>query len=349
MSNENQSTLQNYNQKEIPPFPFLQDQEQPTLENLYSKANELYKETRDEDVKKAMQQVDNQDGTMTDKYMRANLNRIADEFDKEQIVTTNMSDGAKHTEEEIIRQIKLNNKDIESLKDPNILEKLLILIKKFLFDFDPEKEIQKKEIENKILIKEGQNAVKDGKITIYDNCKLQIGSILKDKHFTAFIIDRDEKAIILIGPNGHILDENENYKNVQSKKEMLTTLFGPDKATELMSEGWKLCDANCYKENSNEYKQKSKKIFDIITYTDEQKNLKDIQSKNGACGFICCMFIERYRDGKFQVCQQRGKIGNMMQNFLNKLNKVCKSTEQTIAKYQLSNAIKVAENKKMRG
>ena len=202
-------------------------------------------------------------------------------------------------------------------------------------------------MENKTLIQEGQNAVKNGRIIIDENCNLQIGSILKDKHFTAFIIDKSEKTITLIGPNGHILTENKNYENVQSKEEMLTKLFGPDKAMELISEGWKLCDANFFKGNDDDYKQKSAQIFDIVTYTDEQKNLEDVQSKNGACGVICSMFIEKYIDNKLQVYQQRGIIGNKMQAFLNNLNYDCKSTEQTVAKQKLSNAIKAVKNKMM--
>ena len=128
---------------------------------------------------------------------------------------------------------------------------------------------------------------------------------------------------------------------------MLTKLFGKEKAIDLMSDGWKLCDANCYKGNDDSYKQKSEQIFDIVTYTDEQKNLEDVQSKNGACGVICSMFIEKYIDNKLQVYQQRGIIGNKMQAFLNKLNYDCKSTEQTVAKQKLTNAIKAVKNKMM--
>ena len=327
--------------------PTVQKHREPTLGELYSTAQNLYNQTGDERLGETIKQVETKDGTMTDHDVGSNLKNIANEFSRGEIATTNMSDGAEHTEEEIIKQIKLNNEEIENMRHPNIFRKILNWIKEKLFDFNVEYEIKKKEMENKRLIQEGQIRVKDGKIIIDENCNLQIGSILKDHHFTAFIIDKSEKTITLIGPNGHILTENENYKKVNSKSEMLTKLFGKEKAIDLMSDGWKLCDANCYKGNDDSYKQKSAQIFDIVTYTDEQKNLEDVQSKNGACGVVCSMFIEKYIDNKLQVYQQRGKIGNKMQAFLNNLNYDCKSTEQTVAKQKLTNAIKAVKNKMM--
>lgn len=327
--------------------PTVQNHREPTLGELYSTAQNLYNQTGDERLGETIKQVETKDGTMSDHEAGNNLKNIANEFSRGEIATTNMSDGAEHTEEEIIKQIKLNNKEIESMRHPSIFRRILNWIKEKLFDFNVEYEIKKKEMENRQLIQEGQMRVKDGKITIDENCNLQIGSILKDHHFTAFIIDKSEKTITLIGPNGHILTENENYKKVESKSEMLTKLFGKEKAIDLMSEGWKLCDANCYKGNDEEYKQKSEQIFDIVTYTDEQKNLEDVQSKNGACGVICSMFIEKYIDNKLQIYQQRGRIGNKMQAFLNNLNYDCKSTEQTVAKQKLTNAIKAVKNKVM--
>ena len=327
--------------------PAVQNQHEPTLGELYSTAQNLYNKTDDERLGETIKRIETKDGTMTDHDVGRDLNNIAKEFSSGEIATTNMSDGAKHTEEEIIKQIKINNKEIESMKNPNIFKRIIMWIKERLFDFNVECEIKKKEMENRQLIQEGRNAVKDGKIAIDENCSLQIGAILKDKHFTAFIIDKSEKTITLIGPNGHILTENKNYENVQSKQEMLTKLFGPDKAMELISEGWKLCDANCFKGNDEDYKRKSQQIFDIVTYTNEQKNLEDVQSKNGACGVICMMFIEKYINNKLQTYQQHGKIGNKMRAFLNHLNYDCKSTEQTIAKQKLSNAIKDVKNRTM--
>ena len=326
----------------------IENRNEPTLGELYSTAQNLYEKTGDERLGKAMRQVEDKDGTMTDGDIGDDLNNIASEFSNGEIATTNMSDGAKHTEEEIIKQIKLNNEEIESMKNPNILKRIIMWIKEKLFDFNVEREIKQKEMENKTLIQEGQNAVKNGRIIIDENCNLQIGSILKDKHFTAFIIDKSEKTITLIGPNGHILTENENYKKVQNKLQMLEVLFGEEQALKLAQEGWKLCDANCYKGNDYGYKQKSQQIFDIVTYTDEQKNLENVQSKNGACGVICSMFIEKYINNKLQVYRRHGRIGNKMQTFLNRLNYDCKSTEQSIAKQQLSNAIKAVKNKIMR-
>ena len=327
--------------------PTVQNNREPTLGELYSTAQNLYNQTGDERLGETIKQVETKDGTMSDHDAGNNLKNIANEFSRGEIATTNMSDGAEHTEEEIIKQIKLNNKEIESMRHPSIFRRIINWIKEKLFDFNVEYEIKKKEMENRQLIQEGQMRVKDGKIMIDENCNLQIGSILKNHHFTAFIIDKSEKTITLIGPNGHILTENENYKKVESKSEMLTKLFGKEKAIDLMSEGWKLCDANCYKGNDEEYKQKSEQIFDIVTYTDEQKNLEDVQSKNGACGVICSMFIEKYINNKLQIYQQCGRIGNKMQAFLNNLNYDCKSTEQTVAKQKLTNAIKAVKNKVM--
>ena len=327
--------------------PAVQNQREPTLGELYSTAQNLYNQTGDKRLGKTIKQIETQDGTMTDQDIGRDLNNMANEFSSGEIATTNMSDGAEHTEEEIIKQIKLNNDKIKSMRHPNIFKRIIMWIKEKLFDFNVEYEIKKKEMENRQLIKEGRSAVKNGKITIDENCSLQIGSILKKKHFTAFIIDKNEKTITLIGPNGHILTENKNYEKIQSKQEMLTTLFGEEKAIELMSDGWKLCDANCFKGNDEDYKQRSEQIFDIVTYTDEQKNLKDVQSKNGACGVICMMFIEKYINNKLQTYKQHGKIGDKMRAFLNHLNYDCKSTEQTIAKQKLSNAIKDVKNRTM--
>ena len=330
--------------------PTVQKQNEPTLGEVYSTAHDLYKKTEDERLEKTIKQVEERDGTMTDQDMGTDLKNIANEFSRGEIATTNMSDGAMHTEEEIIKQIKLNNEEIKAMQNPSIFRIIINWIKENLFGCKVEKvedEIEEKKCKIRQLIEESQRVVKDGKITIDENCNLQIGSILKDKHFTAFIIDKSEKTITLIGPNGHILTENENYKNVQSKQEMLTKLFGSDVAMELINDGWKLCDANCYKGNDEDYKQQSQRIFDIVTYTDEQKNVEDVQSKNGACGVICSMFIEKYINNKLQIYQQRGRIGNNMQDFLNNLNYDCKSTEQTVAKQKLSNAIKAVKNKLM--
>ena len=324
--------------------PTLQNQHEPTLSELYSKVKDLYEQTGNERLEQTINEVENQDGTMCDNDMGVDLKNIADEFNEGEIATTNMSDGAKYTEEEIIKQIKLNKKAIKSMENPSIFRIIINWIRKKLFDYKVEDEIEEKKCKIRQLIEESQRAVKDGKIIIDENCNLQIGSILKDSHFTAFIIDKNEKTITLIGPNGHILTENKNYKNVQSKQEMLAKLFGSQKAIELMADDWKLCDANCYKGNNSEYKQQSERIFDIVTYTDEQKNLEGVQSKNGACGVICSMFIEKYINNKLQVYQQRGKIGNNMQSFLNKLNYSCKSTEQSVAKKKLLNAIKSVVN-----
>ena len=184
-------------------LPSVQNHYEPTLGELYSTAQNLYNQTGDERLGETIKQVETKDGTMTDHDVGSNLKNIANEFSKGEIATTNMSDGAEHTEEEIIKQIKLNNEEIENMRHPSFFRKILNWIKEKLFDFNVEYEIKKKEMENKRLIQEGQIRVKDGKITIDENCNLQIGSILKDHHFTAFIIDKSDKTITLIGPNGH--------------------------------------------------------------------------------------------------------------------------------------------------
>ena len=153
----------------------IENRNEPTLGELYSTAQNLYEKTGDERLGKAIQQVEDKDGTMTDGDIGDDLNNIASEFSNGEIATTNMSDGAKHTEEEIIKQIKLNNEEIESMKNPNILKRIIMWIKEKLFDFNVEREIKQKEMENKTLIQEGQNAVKNGRIIIDENCNLQIG------------------------------------------------------------------------------------------------------------------------------------------------------------------------------
>ena len=90
--------------------PTVQNRKEPTLGELYSMAQNLYAKTGDERLQNAIQQVESKDGTMTDSDVGNDLNNIANEFNSGEIATTNMSDGAKHTEKEIIKQIKLNKK-----------------------------------------------------------------------------------------------------------------------------------------------------------------------------------------------------------------------------------------------
>ena len=338
----NNRMMQGMQNNPMPP-PNNQTDREPTLGELIATVQQMA-DNGNEDAQKALKLVGERDGTTTDFENGQFLKAVANDFQPGEIATTNMSDGAKHTEEEIIKQIKLNEEEIEAMRNPNIFRMIIMWLKEKLFNFNKANEIRKKEIENMQLIKEGENAVKDGKITIDENASMQIGSILKEKHFTAFIIDKNEKAVILIGPNGHILDENGNYKDVNSKQEMLTKLFGAKKAMELMVDGWKLCDANCYIGNDEEYKRKTAQIFDAVAYSDEQKNLENVQSKNGACGIICNKFIQEYINEKFNFCQQSNqKIGNKMEKFLTFVNKerCAFPTEKEIHKQRLKNVIKI--------
>ena len=338
----NNGMMQERHNNTIPP-PNNQTEREPTLKELIMEVQNMA-DNGDEDARIALQRIGERDGTTTDSDNGKFLKAIASEFRPGEIATINMSDGARHTEEEIIKQINLNNEEIEAMRNPNIFKMIIMWLKEKLFDFNKEVEIQKKQIENKQLVEEGKNSVKCGKITIDENASMQIGSILMDKHFTAFIIDNNEKAVILIGPNGHILTENKNYENINSKQEMLTKLFGTKKAIELMTNGWKLCDANCYIGNDEEYKQKTAKIFDVVAYSNEQKNLENIQSKNGACGIICNKFVQEYIDEKFKFCQQSNqKIENKMEKFLTYLNnhKCTFSKEQDVAMQRLKNVINI--------
>ena len=311
---------------------------QPTVKN--EKSNEpslgqLVAQAKSLGLNDVIEKVEKRDGTKTDKEMGEDLRIIAKDFQPGEIATTNMSDGAKYTEDEIIKQVELNNDEIESMKNPNIFKMIIMWIKSKLFDFDVALEIKEKEMQNQELIENGKRSVKDGKITIDDNANLQIGSILKDEHFTAFIIDKTAKAVILIGPNGHILDENKNYKNVQSKYEMFVKLFGSEKAMELMSEKWKLYDGNCYSKNSEQYKQRSEQIFDKVIYTNNQKNLEGVQSANGACGHICYDFIDSYIRNKLTGIDV---VSNL------KLNARKKITENKIGAINLNSAIRRTKN-----
>lgn len=338
----NNRMMQDMQNNPMPP-PNNQTEREPTLGELIATVQQMA-DNGDKRAENALKLIGDSDGTTTDIENGEFLKAVASEFQPGEIATTNMSDGAKHTEAEIIKQINLNNEEIEAMRNPNIFRMIIMWIKEKLFDFNVKNEIRKKEIENMQLIKEGESSVKDGKITIDENASMQIGSILKDKHFTAFIIDNNEKAVILIGPNGHILTENENYKDVNSKQEMLTKLFGTKKAIELMANGWKLCDANCYIGNDEEYKRRTAQIFDAVAYSDEQKNLENVQSKNGACGIICNKFIQEYIDEKFKFCQQSNQnIGNKMNKFLTYINnqKCTFSKEQDVCIQRLKNVIKI--------
>ena len=311
---------------------------QPTVKN--GKRNEpslgqLVAQAKSLGLDDVIQKVEKRDGTKTDQEMGEDLRILAKDFQPGEIATTNMSDGAEYTEDEIIKQIKLNNEEIESMKNPNIFKMIIMWIKSKLFDFDVALEIKKKEMKNQELIENGKRSVKDGKIKIDENATLQIGSILKDEHFTAFIIDKTAKAVILIGPNGHILDENKNYKNVQSKYEMFVKLFGSEKAMELMSEKWKLYDGNCYSKNAEQYKQRSEQIFDKVIYTNDQKNLEGVQSANGACGHICYDFIDGYIKNKLTGIDI---VGNL------ELNARKKITENKIGAINLNSAIRRTKN-----
>lgn len=168
----------------------------------------------------------------------------------------------------------------------------------------------------------------DGEVKINQDSKVQIISILEDHHFTTAILDNENKSLVLIDPNGHILN-TPKFKDCQSKEAVFAKLFGTEEAIRLINEGYTICDGN---HNKGEMiSQRDMEIFgDNIAINDGQKNGN--QTENGACGPVCHMMVRNYMEQRFNPQHQS------MKDIIQEANKQSVSTTATI-KTEL-NAIK---------
>lgn len=261
------------------------------------------------------------DGTLTDQQVAITNKITANEYDN--VSTTNIV--TSRTKCVYINNDVLSDIELEKEKTGrNILE----IILEWLFSSYYEKKYDKKK--KKLLERYHDILIvlePDKEIEINQKSEVQIISILDDKHFTAAILDNKNKALVLIDPNGQILETNK-FKNCKNKKDIFCELFGEKQAEQLLKMKYSLCDGNfCTNiEDINNINHRENKIFDNITKTNEMKNGN--QTQNGACGAVCCMMIKNYlRERKQQKKQD-------IQTIIDNTNRQSISTVETIA-YEL--------------
>ena len=261
------------------------------------------------------------DGTLTDQQVAIANKITANQYDN--ISTTNIVSG--RTKCFYINNDVLSDMELEKEKENrNIIE----IILEWLFSTYYEKKYDKKKKE--LLDKYHDILVAlepDKDIEINQKSEGQIISILDDEHFTTAILDNKHKALVLIDPNGCILD-TKKFKDCKDKKDIFCTLFGEKQANQLMKIGYSLCDGNFYVNNANNKKlmEKENKFFDNIAKTHEDKN--GDQTKNGACGAVCHMMVRNY------LLQRRKQKKQDIQTIIDNTNKQSISTTETIG-YEL--------------
>ena len=221
-------------------------------------------------------------------------------------------------------------KNINNNKAPTFFELLLFYI------LHPGEEFKREETKDDKL-KNAQNAKKhnyakiepNGIVKINEGSEVQVISILEDHHFTTAILDNKNKTLVLIDPNGHILN-TAKFRGCTTKKDVFTKLFGAKKAQELINKGYSLSDGNYYNPSKSPLPERETKIFDNVAESTQQKNGK--QSEKGACGPVCHMIVKNY-------LKQRDNPENKdLQDILDATNIASNSTTASVA--QAYNAIK---------
>ena len=268
------------------------------------------------------------DGTTTDVDIAKANSDIAFQFDG--VSTSNIVD--KRTKSVSLNGEALNKIEEDKEKNENLgwFDRLL----NWLFPTDEElktKKINKhtdkitKELAEMGLL---STIDPDGEVKINKDSKVQIISILEDHHFTTAILDNENKSLVLIDPNGHILN-TAKFKDCKSQRDIFEKLFGAEEARRLVKEGYTICDGN---HNKGEIiSPRDRAIFgDNIAINDGQKNGN--QTENGACGPVCHMMVRNYMEQRFNPQHQSIK------DIIQEANKQSVSTTATI-KTEL-NAIK---------
>ena len=257
------------------------------------------------------------DGTLTDQQVAIANKITANQYDN--VSTTNIitsRNKCAYINNDVLSEMELEKEKANRSIIDIILEWL------FTSYYEKKHDQRKKELLEKyhdILVA----LEPDKEIEINQKSEVQIISILDDEHFTTAILDNKHKALVLIDPNGQIL-ETKKFKECKDKKDVFCELFGEKQALQLMEMGYSLCDGNyLYTQNQNnkELTEKEGKIFDHIAKTNENKNGN--QTKNGACGAVCCMMVENY-------LQQRRRKKQDMEQIINNTNKQSVSTATTI-------------------
>ena len=262
------------------------------------------------------------DGTLTDQQVAIANKITANQYDN--VSTTNIitsRDKCVYINNDVLSEIELEKeKEGRSIID-------IILEWLFTSYYEKKHDKRKKELLEKyhdILVA----LEPDKEIEINQKSEVQIISILDDEHFTTAILDNKHKALVLIDPNGQIL-ETKKFKKCKDKKDVFCELFGEKQALQLMEMGYSLCDGNyldTQNQNDKELNDKENKIFDHIAKTNENKNGN--QTKNGACGAVCCMMVKNY------LRQRKKQKKQDMQTIIDNTNKQSVSTTQTIG-YEL--------------
>ena len=293
-------------------------------------------------------------GTTTDVEI-ANANKT---LEGNGITTTNIVD--KRSKTEYIDRDDIKSGSIKS-KDTNKAPTFFELLLHYLFHPDEKwkpKEEDKDEKLKKAKLEKNHNAIRidpNGVVKIDPNAEVQIISILENKHFTTAILDKKNKTLVLIDPNGNILN-TKKFRGCNSKEDAFAKLFGRKKAKELMDQGYSLSDGNYYNPSQLPIDGREKDIFDNIAESTEQKNGK--QSEKGACGPVCHMMVKNY------LSQRNNPQNKDLQDILDATNIVSRSTSSTVAseynaikKGQITNAgrmgmlerEKLEEKRKKRG
>lgn len=259
------------------------------------------------------------DGTLTDRQVAIANKITANKYDN--VSTTNIVTNRDKCV--YINNDMLSDMEMEKEKENR---SIIDIILEWLFTsyYEKKHDKRKKELLEKyhdILV--SLEPEKD--IEINQKSEVQIISILDDEHFTTAILDNKNKALVLIDPNGQIL-ETKKFKGCKNKKDVFCELFGEAQANQLINMGYSLCDGNFYAPNQNnkDLSQKENEIFDNIAETNEDKNGN--QTKNGACGAVCCMMVKNY------LLQRKRSKKQDIQTIIDNTNKQSVSTTETIGR-----------------
>ena len=215
------------------------------------------------------------DGTLTDQQVAIANKITANQYDN--VSTTNIitsRDKCVYINNDVLSEMELEKeKEGRSIID---------IILEWLFStyYEKKHDKRKKELLEKyhdILVA----LEPDKEIEINQKSEVQIISILDNEHFTTAILDNKHKALVLIDPNGQIL-ETKKFKKCKDKKDVFCELFGEKQALQLMEMGYSLCDGNyldTQNQNDKELNDKENKIFDHIAKTNENKNGNQIRQR----------------------------------------------------------------------
>lgn len=277
-------------------------------------AEKIAKETDNKRLKEELKEIKNKDGTVYDNEMAVDMNNIANKHNDVSANTISQC---------CSKSISIDSTQLGlTIKFKSLWERIL----EFLFGVEFEYHVLK-------LNNHGFNPIilEPNKPVKIANSDVQIISILEDHHFTACILDKTNKSLILFDPNGEILNQSK-FKGCKTKQDIFERVFGEKQAQELMDSGFKIYDSNRNKGLENNVNDKD--IFDGITITNEQKNGE--QTKNGACGHICKMMIDGYLKER-EKCEN-GKFTDL-KNTLDNINSNLDTSYENIVDRKITDAL----------